>query len=241
MKLFGTLACGVAAVVEPAHVLDDPEVALRVVLHALVAAAADRARDVLDDRRVGQRRLVLGRAAVLGREDQPLRERIPGRAVDVGQRRAGVVGGGQQRHLVGAVGVQVDAGDACRACRPRAPGTGSACRSRTTRPGRSVRRAPGRCSCRARSSSPRPGGWRWADRPAPAAAARRRCSRRTPRWPSCRRPGSPSAGSRAGSSPAPPRSRSARAAAALGDEKPGFFGWAAGTGVMFSLPCRPTS
>ena len=54
------------------------------------------------------------RAPLLGGEEQALRERIPGRAVDGRQRRAVGVGRRQQRHAVGGIGVEVDAGDVAR-------------------------------------------------------------------------------------------------------------------------------
>ena len=57
----------------------------------------------LDDAAVG---------AALGREEQALRERIPGRAVDLGHRRLAVgLGLGELRHAVRRVGVEVDARD----------------------------------------------------------------------------------------------------------------------------------
>ena len=74
--------------VRAADVLDDPDVAVGVVLDALVAAASERAGDVGHVGGVAGRGRVGRRARVLGREQQPLREWIPGRAVDVRDRVA---------------------------------------------------------------------------------------------------------------------------------------------------------
>jgi hypothetical protein len=73
---------GRAGLAGPADVLDDPDVAVRVVLDPLVAAAPERARDVLDGRGVVGGRGIGRCARVLRREQQATRERIPRRAVD---------------------------------------------------------------------------------------------------------------------------------------------------------------
>src|SRR6185369_1519899 len=85
-------------------VLVDPDVAGGVILDSLVAAATDRAGDVGDDRRVARGRRVGGSARVLGGQQQALRPRIPGRAVDRRQRIAFAVVVGEQGDPVGAVG-----------------------------------------------------------------------------------------------------------------------------------------
>jgi hypothetical protein len=96
----------------PADVLRDPEVAVGVVLDPLVAAASQHAGDVFDQRRVVERRLphAAGRA-LLGREEQAVRERVPRRAVEDGQPVPEVVLRREQRHAVRGVGVEVDARD----------------------------------------------------------------------------------------------------------------------------------
>jgi hypothetical protein len=106
----GDLGYG-ARLVRAADVLDEPEVAGRVVLHSLVTAAAKRTRDVLDLRRVVGRGGIRRRARALGREDQPPRKGIPGRAVDRLDRLAVSVLVGEQRHAVLCVGIEVDARD----------------------------------------------------------------------------------------------------------------------------------
>ena len=65
----------------------------------------------IDRRRVVRRRRVGRRARVLGREQEPLGPRVPGRTVDRGNGLAIGVEGGQQRHPVLGVRVEVDAGD----------------------------------------------------------------------------------------------------------------------------------
>src|SRR5581483_5841043 len=79
-----------------------------VVLDAFVAAATERARDVDQGRRIAGRSRVGGRVLVLRGEEQPLGPRVPGRAVDVGERRTGRVGRGEQRHAVRRIRVEVD-------------------------------------------------------------------------------------------------------------------------------------
>ena len=92
-------------------VLDDPDVPGRVVLDALVAAPAQRAGDILDRGRIARGRRIRRRARVLSGEQQPLRERVPGRAVDGRERRAGVVMSRHQRYAVPGIGVEVDPGE----------------------------------------------------------------------------------------------------------------------------------
>ena len=96
-----------------AAVLDDVDVAELVVLDALEAALAEHAPEVRDLRRVVERRLDDAAAgAALGGEEQALRERIPGRAVDHGHGRLAVgLGLGELRHAVRRIGVEVDARD----------------------------------------------------------------------------------------------------------------------------------
>jgi len=100
-----------AGLVGAADVLDDPDVPVAVVLDARAAAATERAGDVLDGRRERRRRGVGRRGRALRRQEQALRERIPGRAVDRGDRLAGRVPRRHQRHAMLGVGVEADAGD----------------------------------------------------------------------------------------------------------------------------------
>ena len=95
----------------PADVLDDPEVAVRIVLYAFVAAAAESAGDVDHLGRIVRRRRVGGRVRVLGREQQSLGERIPGHAVDRRDRGAARILRGEHRHPMGCIGVEVDPRD----------------------------------------------------------------------------------------------------------------------------------
>jgi len=92
-------------------VLDDPEVPARVVLDPLVAAPAERARDVLDRGRVARGRRIRRCVRVLGREQQALRERVPGGAVDGRERIAVGVVGRHQRYAMMGVSVEVDPGE----------------------------------------------------------------------------------------------------------------------------------
>ena len=123
---------GATRLVRAAGVLGDPDVPVRVVLDALVAAAAEGAGDVLDRRGNGE---VGGPDAAgrpeLGGEEQALRPRVPGRPVERRQRLPVLVRRCQQRHSMRRVGVEVDPRDASPASRPRAPGRGSDCRSRS--------------------------------------------------------------------------------------------------------------
>ena len=94
-----------------AAVLDDPDVPVAVVLDAFVPAAAKGAGDVGDGRRVARGGRVRRVTRALGREQQPLRPRVPGRAVDRRDRRSGRVRRGKHRHPVSRVGVEVDPRD----------------------------------------------------------------------------------------------------------------------------------
>ena len=95
--------------VRTADVLDEPDVPVAVVLDAFVAPAPERARDVGDRRGETNGRRVRRRVLILGGEEQPLRERVPGGAVDRGDRRARRVLRREQCYAVVAVGIQVDA------------------------------------------------------------------------------------------------------------------------------------
>ena len=95
----------------PALILGDDHVALRVERDALVAASAERARDVLDRGRVVRGRGIRRRVRTLRRQDQLAGPRIPARAVDRVDRRAARVVGREERHAVSLVGIEVDARD----------------------------------------------------------------------------------------------------------------------------------
>ena len=97
-----------------ADVLDDPDVAVVVVLDALVAPAAERSGNVLNDRWVARRGRVGRCGGALRREQQPLCPRVPGRAVDGRERRARRVRGREQRDAVRGVRVEVDPRDVAR-------------------------------------------------------------------------------------------------------------------------------
>ncbi len=195
------------SLVGAARVLAEPEVAVLVVLDALVRGISERADEVDDRRGVAGRGGVDRRAsAELGREQQALRERVPRRAVDLRQVRAGRVPGRHQRHAVCRVGVEVDARDV-------AGRAGLVPLEQEVRPVPVARVGPGQALledqvrvlvrlclwCGPRASGSTPSG--------PSGGRRRRSARRCRSR--SRRP-CPASRSRASSSPARPRSAAAR-------------------------------
>src|SRR5262249_2422224 len=100
-----------------ADVLDDPDVACRVVLDAFVTAASEGPGDVSDGRGGARSGRVGGSVLVLGGEQQPPGPRVPGRAIDGRDRVTAVVLRREQRDPVRGIRVEVDPGDVGRTAR----------------------------------------------------------------------------------------------------------------------------
>src|SRR5262249_52654809 len=84
-----------------ADVLDDPEISVRVVLDPLEAAAAEDAGHVVyDGREVKRGRPDAAVVEVLRREEEPLRKRVPGRAVEDRKVVAVAILGREERYRV---------------------------------------------------------------------------------------------------------------------------------------------
>src|SRR5262249_58716489 len=114
-KAVGLLCVSIDGSRGAADVLDDPEISVRVVLDPLEAAAAEDAGHVVyDGREVKRGRPDAAVVEVLRREEEPLRKRVPGRAVEDRKVVAVAILGREERYPVRLVRVEVDPRDVAR-------------------------------------------------------------------------------------------------------------------------------